>query len=150
MGAKSTTTSNHPSKLTLHLLVLTSTMLVTLSILGQRLRLRDSSRSHYMSLVSSVSPIEGTQFRQFVDYGKPVRRFRFVNFVASITRNQFRFLSSVSSVSSALFHFVSPNTESLYACVPAECSVYSAHAVRTTSSACMRSPCAICVDSDQR
>ena len=123
-------------KLTLHLLVLTSTMLVTLSILGQRLRLRDSSRSHHMSLVSSISSVSSITGNQF----------RFVNFVASITRNQFPFLSFVSSVSSALFHFVSPNTESLYACVPAECSVYSAHAVRTTSSACMRSPVLIAIN----
>ena len=103
-------------KLTLHLLVLTSTMLVTLSTLGQRLRVRNSSPSRQMSLVSLVSSIKGTQFRQF----RRLRETSFVSFVSSLSfrREQetsfgssvsFRFVSFVSFVS---FRFVSPNTES--------------------------------------
>ena len=103
-------------KLTLHLLVLTSTMLVTLSTLGQRLRVRNSSRSRHMNLVSSVSSIKGTQFRQF----RRLRETSFVNFVSSVSFRRlqetsfvssvsFRFVSFVSFVS---FRFVSLNTES--------------------------------------
>ena len=72
-------------------------MRVTLSTLGQRLRVRNSSRSRLMSLVSSVSSITGNQFRQF----------RFVSFVSSITGNQFRFVSFVSFRQFRQLRFVS-------------------------------------------
>ena len=77
-----------------------STMLVTLSTLCQRLRIRNSSRSRLMSLVSSVSSITGTQFRQF-------RRLQQPSFVSLVY-----YRKPVSSVSFRQFRFVSSNTES--------------------------------------
>ena len=86
-----------------------STMLLTISTLGQRLRIRNSSRRpslmslyslfsfvNYRNPISPVSSIAGNQFCQF----------GFVSLVSSITGNQFRQFRFVSFVLSASFRFV--------------------------------------------